>query len=134
VLQDYSVFQRIVACCSVLQCRGLEKVRDRMLFHKSVLQCVAACCSVLLCIAVCCCMLLGVRVILQHIATHCSSLQHTATQCNTLQYTAIHCNTLQVSRFHDFLALQSWFRNAKNQLTPFFLMNKFCQTHAHVST
>jgi len=69
---------------------------------RSVLQCVAVCCSVLRCVAVCC------------TATHCNTLQHTissytfcawrvweyhtATYCNTLQQTATHSIIIHMSR------------------------------------
>ena len=41
---------------------------------RSVLQCVAVCCSVLQCVAVCC------SVSSEHAAIHCNTLQHSATQ------------------------------------------------------
>jgi len=78
----------------------------------------AACRSVLRCVAVCCSDLPreeACEAIATHSATHCNTLQHTATHCNTLntlqhtfqgkrrarslphtlQHTATHCNTLQ---------------------------------------
>jgi len=86
------VLQRVVVCCSVLQCGA---ARDSVLqpclcramtavpkgvrtVHCSVLHRVAACCSVLLGVALCCS-------VLQCLAACCSVLQRVAVSCSFLQ-------------------------------------------------
>ena len=64
-----SVLQRVAVCCSVLQCSPrMICARSATCFRRSMLQCVAVCCSVLQCVAVLC-------NVLQCVAVCCSVLQ-----------------------------------------------------------
>jgi len=88
------VLQSVAECCSVLQffqcvavCR--ERLRQQNTCHffvngsvRSVLQCVAACCSMLQCVTVCC----GV---LQCVAVCCSIPLRVAACCSVLQCVAV---------------------------------------------
>jgi len=104
---------------ATLKCKSSVSTMTRYIHinKRSVLQCVAVCCSVLQCVAVCCCLMqrgtMTKYVLLyiyiytalqimqtQHMdwkksITHWNTSKHTATHCNTLQHAATHCNTLQ---------------------------------------
>ena len=70
---DTRLLQRVVACCSVLQCGEV---------CCSVLQCGEVCCSVLQCVAVCCS-------VLQCVAVCCSASQCVAVRRSVLQCVAV---------------------------------------------
>ena len=117
-----SEFQRVSACCSVLECttsllKALHKSQDileskldanltiQMIQTPSFAiwiprQHTATRCNTLQHTTTRCnrqlCRLALCNT-LQHTATDCNTLQHTATHCNTLQLTATHCNNLPSS-------------------------------------
>jgi len=105
-----------MCCCSVLQCVPVPELEGKALQTQpqsrsvlqcvavccSVLQCVAVCCSVWQCVAVCCCSVLQCVPVpesegkaLQTQPQSCSVLQCVAVCCSVLQCVAVCANALQ---------------------------------------
>ena len=72
-------------CCSDEEVEECVAVMKKL---KSVLQCVAVCCSVLQCDALCCS-------VVQCVAVCCSVLQCVAVGCSVLQCVAVGCSVMQ---------------------------------------
>jgi len=96
------------ACCSVLQCVAVEKIRRLCcsvlqcfalycsVESQDIVLCVVTCgsCSVLLCVAVCC-NVLRWRKLGYGVAEFCSVLQCVAVCCCVLQCVTVRCRVLQ---------------------------------------
>ena len=94
----------VAVCCSVLQYVAVFPKRAQAIQEpcktgkRSVLQCVAVCCSALQCVAVCCSVLQCAAVccsVLQCVAVCCSVLQYVAVCYSVLQCAAVCCSILQ---------------------------------------